>query len=262
MNIPDNRGYDYWVDHAIREIADTYGVSVGVKPKSLFKFGFNDGLQAAGGYETVWNQGGDETYATSNSIDSVSSSNAGDTMEVKIEGHTLSGSELTFVVQTATLNGQTPVTLATPLYRSSRIFNNGSTAFAGTLYVFESGGTVTGGVPQTASDIHLNARADDQQSQKAATSTSKDDFLLITDWFGSVAKQTTASVDFQLQVREFGKIFRTKAYSSAHSQGSDLNLTFRPFLIVPTNADIRIRASSSANSTAALSSFNGVFART
>lgn len=262
MDIPRNRIKDYWIDHAIREIASTYGDKVEVKPKGLLKFGMNDGLQATDVYETIWNLGGDETYATGNDIDSVTSSNDLDDVELIIEGHTLSGSELTFVVQSVTLTGNTPATLETPLYRTSRIYNNGAIEFQGDIYVFESGGILTGGVPQTTSDIHLNARAFDQQSQKAATSTSKNDYLIITQWYGSVNRQNVASVDFQLQVRDFGKNFRTRQSGSAHSQGAGINRDLRPYLIVPPNSDIRIRGNSSANSTSADAGFNGVFART
>ena len=93
------------------------------------------------------------TYSTSADIDSISSDNAGDTHDI-----TIVGLDATYAVvtQTATLTGQTPVTLGTSLMRINNVYNDvltSLTATLGTIYVFVSGGTVTAGVPQTAADI-------------------------------------------------------------------------------------------------------------
>ena len=117
---------DYHVDQAIREIKATYGdiVSVSRKAKSLLKFGANFDLASSGTAETVWAQGGDETYVSANSIDKFSSSSGDDTGTMVVEGHTIDGSgEFTFVTQSVTLQGQTEASLTTPLARSSRLYN-------------------------------------------------------------------------------------------------------------------------------------------
>lgn len=244
---------------AIAEIGGTYGdvVSVVEKKKSLLKYGENTDLDTT--EETVWLRGGIETYATGNDIDSISSSNAGDTQTVTIEGHTMSGGELTFVTQNATLTGQTPVTLTTPLFRSTRIFNTGSTDFAGTIYIFESGGTVTAGVPQTEADIHLQA-GDDNQSLKCATSLSNQDYWIITSMACSVNRQNSRAVDFRLKVREYGKVYRTKYTLAVHSNGGTAEVVFNPPLIVPPNSDMRVDATSSGASTVVSAAVNGYLA--
>jgi len=258
--MPLNR--DYRIKNAIQLIEDTYGdvVSVDAKKKNLIKFGRNENVGSSS-FETIWNQGGTETHATGNDIDSISSSNAGDTQTVSIEGHTLSGSDLTFVVQSATLNGQTPVTLGTSLYRTSRMYNTGSTDFAGDVYVFESGGTVTGGVPQTSADIHLKATGADNQSLKCATSLSSVDYLIITQVVGNANRNSNArNVDFRLQVREYGKTFRTLLpFSSANYGGSAVINLDQP-IIVPPNSDIRVTAQASGSTTIVSASFHGYLA--
>lgn len=247
-------------------IQDTFGdtVSVQEKKKTLLKFGKNVDLDTA--WETVWVQGGDETYVTDNLIDTISSSNAGDTQEVTIEGHTVSGTgtdaQFTFVVQTATLNGQNKVVLTTPLARVSRLANNSTTAFAGDIYVYEDD-TLTGGVPNTASKIHLKVlgSAGDTQSFKAATTFSNSDYFICTGGWASVNKAASAAVDFEMQVRTVGSVFRPVARLSLNSTGSTTQqITFDPPVIVPKNADMRVRAIASAVNCEVNASFYGYLA--
>lgn len=248
------------IAHAIREIENTYGdnVSVYQKSKSLIKFGRNDDVGTT--EETVWLRGGLETYATGNDIDSVSSSNSGDTQSIIVEGHTISGDELTFVVQSVTLTGQTPATLTTPLYRATRLYNNGSSNFAGTVYCFESGGTVTAGVPQTTADIHLQTDGVNNQSLKAATSISNQDYWIVTGLTCSVNRQNTRSVDFKLQLRLYGKTFRTIYPVSVSSNSGSDYIEFNPCIIIPKNSDVRVQATSSGASTGVEAAIHGYLA--
>ena len=128
------------VEHALRRIKSDFEVDVYVKPKALIKFRRNINLSTS--LETVWILGGDETYQTSNAINTVVSDDPGDDQDIIIEGHTIDGSgDFTFVVQPATLTGTDNVTLTTPLARATRIYNNDNTDFAGTITVFVDGGT-------------------------------------------------------------------------------------------------------------------------
>lgn len=256
-NIAD---YDAGLKHALREIKGTYGddVSISAKRKSLYKFGRNDDIGTS--FETVWQRGGDETYVTTNLIDSISSSNAGDTQETKVEGHTCTnGIPTTFVVQDVTLQGQTKTSLSTPLCRATRMFNNNSSDFAGTVYVYEDD-TVVSGVPQTTAKIHLQATSTDNQTLKAATSTSAQDYWIITEVFVGVDRQNTRSVDFRVQIREPNKVFRTKIALSCNSSAGSCSETFNPPLIVPKSSDLRVRAISSGTSTGVTAALNGYLA--
>lgn len=192
------------IQFAIDEISKTYGarVSLSEKSKSLIKFGRNQDLSTA--FETVWLIGGDEAYPSGNNIDIVKSDNAGDTQLIAIEGHTLSGTDLTFVRKEYTLTGTTPVSLDPPLYRANRLENLGSSDFIGTVTVEDNG-----------TSLHLSTGAGNNQSLKCATSTSSVDYYIVTALTGGVQRQQTRSVDFRFQVREFGGVFKTKFPFSA-----------------------------------------------
>ena len=112
----------------------------------------------ADGEVTVWDGANDGTlnqmvyqWSTTNAIDSISSSNSGDTQDVKIQG--LDG-DFNIIEQTVTLNGQNRVALSTPLIRVFRGKNNGLTAFAGSIYVYENT-TISSGVPTDLTKVRL-----------------------------------------------------------------------------------------------------------
>jgi len=235
-------------------------VSVTQKGKSLYKFGRNPNIGTSA--ETVWQVGGDETYCTTNAIDKFSSSNAGDTQEIVIEGHTISGGVLTFATQTVTLVGQTETALTTPLARVTRLYNNGTVDFAGDIYVYEND-TVTSGVPQTTSKIHLKVPVNGNQSEKAATSISNEDYYIITQFIGYCFTKASRTVEFLGEMREVdttNKVFR-RQFSTAGSEGQPTVVNFNPPFIVPKNYDLRVRAVASASSTDIGASFNGYIAK-
>jgi len=234
-------------------------VSVSQKGKTLYKFGRNADIGTS--FETVWNTGGNETYATDNVIDKFSSSNAGDTQEIIVEGHTISAGKLTFVTQTVTLAGQTETALTTPLARVNRAYNNGTTDFAGTIYIYEDD-TVTAGVPQTASKIHAEV-TEGNQTEKCATSISNTDYYIITAFTGYCFTKASRTVEFLVELREVGttnKVFR-RTFSTAGSEGKPTHIDFDPPFIIPKNYDIRVRAIASANATDVGASFNGYLAK-
>jgi hypothetical protein len=254
---------DFWVEHAIQEIERTYGDTVRPKAKSLFKFGKNLDLDTAAA-ETVWETGGDETYVTTNAIDTVSSSSASDTaVTMYVEGHTVSGTgadaQYTFTTQTVALNGQSKVTLGTPLARVSRAYATSGT-LVGDFYVFEDD-TVTAGVPDTASKIHLGvyaATSGEPQSFKAATTFSNTDYFLVTSLILSVGKKTTATVDFTFEIRVPGDIFRPAFQTTLSGNQNTHQYNAKPYFLIPKNADVRVRAATSANNTEVDALFMGV----
>ena len=239
---------DYRIPYAINQIFkdDAVTVSVAEKGKSLVKFGTNP-LLASGVEETVWSTGGIETYETTNAIDEVVSSNAGDTQDIVIEGHTISGSDLTFVSQTATLTGTTAAVLTTPLARVTRIYNDDNTDFLGNITVYVNGG-----------NTHLTALIGNNQSLKCSTALSSVDYWLITGFDMSVNRSNTANVDFKLQIRESGKVFRTQYFASQANGAS--YFTFDQAIIVRPNSDIRVQATSNAASTSVSASIHGYLA--
>lgn len=259
-----NREGDFWIEHAVQEIMNTYGDSVRPKAKSLYKFGKNLDLDAAAP-ETVWEHGGDEVYVTTNSIDTLSSSSTSDTaVTVRIEGHTVSGtgtdSQFTFVVQDASVNGQNKVTLTTPLARVSRVYVTSTTQAVGDVLVYEDT-TIVGGVPSDDTKVHIGIYASthgDNQSFKAATTFSNTDYFLLTSLILSVGKKTAATVDFSVEMRSPGGIFLPAFQTTLSDSSNSFQYDAKPIFIVPKNYDIRIEAATSTNNTEVDALFMGI----
>lgn len=253
---------DRLITLAEKEILDTYGdrVSVQTKNKTLRKFGRNTAVGSS--YETVWKTGGDETIPTTNSIAYLSSSNSGDTQEVVVEGHTIANNRLTFVTQTAILSGQGTTTLTTPLRDITRLYNNGTTSFAGTIYAHELD-TKSAGVPQTASKIHMSV-VEGNQSEKAATAISDSDYFIVTGVQCFVFTKTAETVEFTGEFRQIDYTDGAKAwrrvYNTVASNDSAFTETFDPPFVIPRNSDVRMRAKSDGTSVDVGCAFDGYLA--
>lgn len=254
--VPDGR-----LVQAEREIEATYGdrVSVDRKAKSLLKFGKSAELGTSG-LETVWTLGGNETYVSDNTISHISSSSALDTEEIYVEGHTVDNGEFTFVAQTATLSGNTKVSLDTPLARVSRISNNGSTEVAGRVVVYEDT-TVSGGVPTDETKIHIDMVDGYQQSFKAATTFSKEDYYVMTGFYGAVSAKQSAAADFYVEIRNPNGVFLPKACFTASSTGGNSDISLDPAIIVPKNSDVRVRCETETNNAVVFGIFKGYLAK-
>ncbi len=250
---------------AEREVQRTYGdvISIDKKAKSLIKFGKSGDLTADSALETVWTVGGNETYVTGNTIAYISSSSASDTEEITIESHTVTGtgvnSVFTFVTQNVTLNGQTPVALSTPVARVSRAYNNGSSELVGRVVVYENT-SVSNGIPSDVTKIHIDIPAGFQQSFKSATTFSSSDYYILTGAYGAVSKKQSASVDFYLEERQAGKVFRQLVSFTASSSGGAFNIEFDPSIIIKKNSDVRFRADGDTNNSVVFSTFKGYLA--
>lgn len=257
--VPDGR-----LVQAEREIEATFGdrVSVDRKAKSLIKFGKSGSLST--NRETVWALGGMETYAQDNVIDSISSSSALDNQEIYLECHTVTGTgedqQFSFLTQTVTLNGQQRVALHTPVSRVSVAYNNNGTELAGRVYVYENTPLV-GGVPSDLTKVHDYIPQGFQQSFKAATTFSNSDYYILTGGFGSVSNKQAAAVDFYLEIRTAGKIFREVAAVSANSAGGAWQIELDPAVIIPKNADVRVTCETGDQGAVVYCSFKGYLAK-
>lgn len=260
----DKSGRDYWVDHAVSVIHSTYGdhVSVDQKQKVILKFGHSDNIGTS--KATVAHQPSGilhETYVSANDIDTIVSTAAGDNTATVIEGHTVDGSgNFTFVVQSVTLTGQTEATLTTPLARVSRVYNNGATDWTGTVSVFQATDGSTAGVPTTDTDVHLQVEAGENQSEKAATTISKDDYWIVTGMYADFLDKTAGAAEVILQIRQKGKVFRNQLRLGV-GDGSEAVHKFKPYFIVPANADVRIISSADGASTSISAGIEGPLAK-
>lgn len=253
-----------FVQQAINEIFATYGdiVSVDAKKKSLLKFGRNEAVGTNAGRYTIMTLPGTErheTYVNDNLITHVSSDDAGDTEELAVEGHTLSGGELTFVTQMVTLAGLTKTALTTPIARISRGANNGSTDLVGNIYFYEDD-TVTAGEPDTDTKVHMMIPAGENQTFKASTSISSSDYLIIVRSKAGVLKKAAAFVNARAESRVVGKVFRPFDSFPAGSPGAPTEITFEPYKIIPSNSDVRLVADANSSGTDVSGSIHGFLA--
>jgi len=253
---------DYWLQHAIDNILADYGdtVSVYSKNKDLLKFGRNQLVGTSKATIMTLPAGAlNETYVASDLINTVSSSSASDTYVLTVEGHTVSGGVFTFVAQNVTLNGQAQVALTTPLARVSRTYNGGTVDSVGNIYVYETD-TDTAGVPDTAAKVHLIQGTGLNNSEKASTTISNSDYLILTSFYGDCLEKSAAFSTVHLEVRLAGMVFRNKVDIAVTTGGGGRNHNFKPYLVVPKNSDIRLRATADGASTDISGGFQGVLA--
>jgi hypothetical protein len=254
--VPDGR-----LVQAEREIELQFGekVSIDRKAKSLIKFGKSAPLNTTS-LQTVWTVGGNETYVNDNLIDSISSSSALDTQEVYLECHSVDeNGDFTFFTQVVTLNGRTRVPLPTPAARVSMAYNNNGTELVGRVVVYENT-TLNNGIPTDTSKIHIDIPAGLQESFKGATTFSSTDYFVLTGGFGSVSSKQTGAADFFLEIREKGKVFRQVAAISATSSGP-WEVKLDPAVIIPKNADMRVRVETENNNLVVFTVFQGYLAK-
>lgn len=253
---------DYFVQLAEAEIEATYGETVLVKPKTLLKFGktANADLGVPTTVMTLPVTQANETYLTTNGITKVSSSSPSDTQTITYEGHTISGTDLTFFSDTLTLNGHAPITLPTACARVTRAYNDNGVDLVGNVYFYEDG-TATSGVPDVDSEVHIMIAAGSNQSEKAATAFSSVDYGIITSVYFGVSRLNTANVDCELQIREPGGVFRPRWQGEIRStSASFINQEFKPYIIVPKNSDVRLVVTSTTNDTSVIAGFQALFA--
>jgi hypothetical protein len=246
-------GQDPWITHAQQLIFDTYGdvVTLEAKNKDLLKFGRHTSVQTVLTTLMTLPSGiYNETDIVGNLITHAISTDAGDTEEIVVEGHTVVGSgvdaKYTFVVQTLDLTGQNEVLLPIPLARCSRIYNNDSTLLAGTVSITEVDTYSAGGVPVTDSKVHTQIRLGQQQTEKCSTTISNVDYWVITGWRADMLNKTAAFAEVQIEIRVPGGVFRPFVTASVSDSNSASQIQI-PYVIVPKNSDIRMRAAAGAN---------------
>lgn len=264
------------IAHAINVVKSTYNddVSVAEKAKSLNKFGLNETVGTS--FETVAQFQGstaNETYVSSNLIDSIVSDSGTDTQTITIEGHIIDGSgNLSFVSQDATLTGTTEATLSTPLARANRafvknsgVFDSPQSSLSGNVYIYDNTDGISSGVPVTPSATKLMILAGETQSQKCATSISSTDYWFITSIDAGIG-EAGGSANRVLVRAEIKDVKNGGVWSPI---GRDLTLDIDqngvqkeeiPFLIVPKNHDVRVLAECDSNTSSVFAELRGYLA--
>lgn len=178
-------------------------------------------------------------------IDTLSSDNVADTMDITVVGLDINGLE---VQQTVTLLGQAKVTLPTPLWRVYRMWNAGenlvtgqSPAITGTVYCYEDTAIVNG-IPQDADAVRAVIIDGNNQTQMMIYTVPADAQGYMTRGETGIQKggNQVGSATVQFRVRPFGGTFRTSKTVGLISEGNSYFSTERhPFQVIPPLTDIK-----------------------
>lgn len=247
--------HDPRMSFVVREIYKTYGDKTCVGRKSLHKFGSNDSISTTLSPVNSW--GAAEEYQTSNVTLNLSSSSVLDTGMVTVEYMYFDeNNDLQFAVQQATLSGQTPVALPSAGCRWTRMTTNLNNT--GDVYIYRGASLL--GVPVVLGNTHCQIPAGTSQSQKAATSVASGNYLVLTQIWSDVIRNSSAAVVTQFKVRQLGDDFRVAPRRGATS-GDHMAYDLDPYLIIPPNSDIEVYAASASGSDRDVTAgFNGYFA--
>ncbi len=234
--------FDAWFDIAAGRISTMSQIN---------KFGETGAnIDTADGFVDVWNGVSNAncdknyTYSSSADIDTISSSNAGDAQDIQIQGL---DANWALTTQTATLNGQSKVTLDTALIRVFRMINMGATDLAGVVYCYVDG-AITAGVPDTSGDVRAIINDGDNQTLMALyTIPAGKRAFLIKGEAGLVSK-LAGYIEGHFDARPFEGVFQTKRTFGLASTGSSyIDVMFPMPLVIDEKTDVRVRVNSSAN---------------
>jgi len=190
----------------------------------IHKFGNAPDFDTGDSPVTIWDGANDASldemqynYSTTAAIDSLSSSNAGDTQDIEIQGL---DSNYDLVTQTITLTGQTRAALSTSLIRVFRLKNVGSTDLAGSAYVYENT-AISGGVPTDTTKVRAMIENGNNQTLMAVYTIPNGYTGYMRDWYAATsgASRDSAYV-IDLYARPFGQVFQLKHKSALNDTGS------------------------------------------
>lgn len=268
---PSNQ-QDYFLDkdprinHAIDVIYGTYGdvVSIDLKKKDLLKFGKHTSVGT--GWETMMelqDSETNETFVSGNTITSVVSTSGSDTGTMTYEYHTISDGVITFGVGSFTLNGQTAVTLPVAAFRANRAYNTGSSALVGDVAFYE-GGSITSGKPDSDSTVHLLITGTDgnNQTEKAQTAISDDDYWIITNISLSILSKVSAYAEARIEAKPVSATYWrpiSQTFACSDASGT-IELLKEPYIIVPSNYDVRLACRANTGSVDMAGAFSGYLA--
>jgi len=234
-------------------IIDQYlSIAAGLCPNctSINKFGENPGIDVATVPEDVWDHGGIYTWSTTAAIDTVSSSNAVDAVDVVVQGLDANWDE---VLQTVTLNGQNKVTLATPLIRCYRAYNVGTVDLVGDMYIYEDT-PIINGVPVDDTKVRARITDGNNQTLMCIYTVPANHTAFFKAGYVALSEKKNANASFTWRARTFGSVFAVKSKIGLMATGSShWSYTYGVPVVLPEKTDILIRCESTDQSDLAVS---------
>jgi hypothetical protein len=219
----------------------------------VHKFGDAPDFDIGDGFVTVWDGANDAglnamqyTYSSTADITRLSSSAAGDTTDIEVQGL---DANLDPVTQTITLNGQTPVTLSTTLLRVFRLKNVGSTDIVGQVYCYTSAATVSSGVPSPTNAVRAIINNGNNQTLMAVYTIPNGKTGYMRDWYASSSSSRGGSVhQLKLVARPQGQVFQLKHKSAIAVAGTSyIHHKYEEPEIFTAGTDLEMRANTDTN---------------
>ena len=221
------------------------------KTSFIHKFGNAPDFDATDGIVTVWDGADDAdigqmtyVYSTTDDIDSLSSSNAADTMQVEVIGLDANYEEVT---QTINLTGQARVALTTNLLRVFRVVNTNSSDNAGHIYCYVNT-TLSAGVPVDTTKVRAVMQPGNNQTLMAVYTIPANTTGYMRDWYASTAgANKNANYVVQLRARPENRVFQLKHISALSDNGtSAYQHKYEEPEVFPAKTDLEIRTSVTA----------------
>jgi hypothetical protein len=180
----------------------------------IHKFGEAPDFDTGDGVVTIWDGADDGNidqmvyqYSTTADIDSISSSDAGDAVDIYVEGLDASGN---IVTQTPTLSGNTRVALATSLKRVHRMYNADSTDLAGHVYCYVNT-ALSSGVPIDTTKVRAVIQGAYNQTLMCVYTVPTGYTAYLRDWYAGIGGGSrTSNYVVYLYARPSGGVFQLK----------------------------------------------------
>lgn len=220
---------------AQREIFIEFGHTTRIGRQSAVQFGRNPDMPLLG-EEMIWSYGGNETLLSANTINTVSSADAAATQNVLISGHTFGADGFTFVQQMVTLNGQSKVTLETPLARAQFARCMSPEGLADDVFIYEDS-AITNGIPDDSTKVHNFIEGGINQASKAMLTIPKGAYFVLTRLWAFAERSASGTANINYRVKPFNGC-ETVAGSGAVNTGAGFELDLTPFVVIPPNTDL------------------------
>lgn len=139
--------------------------------------------------------------------------------------------------------------------RTSRAKLLGTTDLAGDFWCYEDT-ALSSGVPTDKTKAHIQILNGGTQSFKCATSISNQDYCIITQVYMGVRRSNAAAIDVTFEVSQPNELFHPRFEFSTAQGGGPGVIDLDPYIIVPKNSDVRIRAATTVNGTTVTAGWN------
>lgn len=200
------------------------------------------------------------TYSDTDDIRYVSSSQAGTDCVVTVEGLDVNWD---YVIQDVQLDGQNPVALTVPLLRVFRAYINCSFGLnTGEFFYVYTGGSLTGGTPDTTTNVRAIVSADRGQTQMAMYTVPRGYRLYITRGWATAAGRINGTSILYIRVRSKDRVWRQLHITAL--KGNASSSAMRPYeipLILESQQDLEYLVDTDTNDAAVSAGFHAVLLR-